>query len=92
MESLIQNKAQRDEAIAAYQELNENFPNGMFKAVAEQRIEQLQKKETLTFYEALPNTLPKAKVESPQSQLENLGRLPEESARRAAGADDASSA
>ena len=42
MESLIQDKAQVDEAIAAYQELNTSFPGGMFKAVADQRIEQLE--------------------------------------------------
>ena len=32
MESLIQNKAQLDEAVAAYEELNKRFPHGMFKA------------------------------------------------------------
>ena len=46
IESLIQNKAQLDEAVTAYQELIERFPHGMFKAIADQRIEQLQKKET----------------------------------------------
>ena len=43
MESLIENKAQLDEAIKAYQELNKSFPNGMFKAIADRQIEQLQK-------------------------------------------------
>ena len=78
MESLIENKSQRDEAIKAYQALNENFPNGMFKAVADRQIEQLQKDETLRFYEELAKYTPnKAKVESPRNQVENLS-LPEE--------------
>lgn len=77
IESLIENKAQLDEAIAAYQELNKSFPKGMFKAVAERRIEQLQKKETLTFYEALAQYTPKPKAESLRSQLGNLGTLSE---------------
>jgi hypothetical protein len=77
MESLIENKAQVDEALAAYQELNKRFPEGMFKAVAEQQIGRLQKKETLTFYEALAQYAPKPKVESPASQLGKLGPLSE---------------
>jgi hypothetical protein len=77
IESLIQNKAQVDEAVAAYQELNERFPHGMFKTVADQRLEQLQKKETVKFYESLAQYTPKPKVESPRSQLGKLGGLPE---------------
>ncbi len=75
MESLIENKSQRDEAIAAYQDLNKKFPDGMFKAIADQRIEQLQKKETMEFYEALAQYAPKPKVKSIRSQLENLGNF-----------------
>ncbi|MGO9111107.1 MAG: hypothetical protein ACLP9L_17935 [Thermoguttaceae bacterium] len=77
IESLSQRKAQIDEAITAYKELNERFPHGMFKAIADQRMEQLQKKETLRFYEALAQYTPKPKVESPRSQLGKLGPLPE---------------
>ena len=76
IESMIQNKAQLDEAIAAYKELNQDFPHGMFKALAEQQVKQLEKPETLAFYENLAQYAPKAKVESPHSQLENLGELP----------------
>ena len=71
IESLIQNKAQVDEAVAAYQELNERFPHGMFKTVADQRLEQLQKKETVKFYESLAQYTPKPKVESPAASWEN---------------------
>ena len=80
IESLIQDKAQVDEAIAAYQDLNKRFPNGMFKGVAEQRIEQLNKPVALAFYKELAQykrTPPKPKVESPRSKLDNLGTLPE---------------
>ncbi|MGA2255319.1 MAG: hypothetical protein ABSG53_11705 [Thermoguttaceae bacterium] len=77
MESMSQNKAQVDEAVAAYKELIERFPNGMFKPVADQRIEQLQKKDALEFYRALAQYAPKPKVESPRSKLDNLGPLPE---------------
>ena len=77
MESLIQNKTQLDEAVAAYQELKKSFPLGMFQAIADQRIEQLQKKETLKFYEKLAQYSPKPKVEKPHSQLGKLGALPD---------------
>jgi len=71
MESLIENKAQLDEVLAVYQELNKSFPKGMFKVVAEQRIKQLQKNETLTFYETLAQYTPKPKAESLRSPLGN---------------------
>ena len=77
LESLIQNKDELDKAVAAYQELNQTFPNGMFKPVAEQRIEHLQKKDSLTFYEALAQYTPKPKVQSSHSQSGNLGSVPE---------------
>ena len=80
IESLIQNKAQLDEAIAAYQKLNTSFPHGMYKVLADQRIEHLQKKETLKFYESLAQYTPappKPKAESPRSQLGSLESLPE---------------
>ena len=77
MESLIQNKDDLEKTVATYKELNEAYPHGMFKPIADQRIESLQKKSALTFYEALAQYTPKAKVESPQSQLGKLGALPE---------------
>jgi len=79
LESLIQNKDQLHEALGAYEDLNKSFPDGMFKAVAKQRIERLQKKDSdsLAFYEALAQYTPKPKVESPHSQLSKLGPLPE---------------
>ncbi len=49
----------------------------MFKSIADQRVEQLQKKETLNFYESLAKYTPKPKVESPRNQLGKLGGLPE---------------
>jgi hypothetical protein len=77
IESLIENETQLDQALAAYQELNDRFPEGMFKALATQQIEQLQKKDTLTFCRALARYTPKPKAESPQRQLEKLGPLSE---------------
>ncbi len=76
IESLIQNKAQIDEAIAAYQDLNKKYPSGMFKPIADQRIELLQKKETLTLYETLAQYTPAPKPVSPRSQS-NTGNVPE---------------
>ena len=74
MEALIQNKSQLDDAVKAYEELNERFPHGMFKPLADQRISRLnnKKKDALAFYEALAQYVPKAKVESPRSQLEKI--------------------
>ncbi len=77
LEALIQDKAQLGEAVAAYEELNKSFPKGIFKAIADQQIERLQKKDALQFYEALAQYTPKPKVESPHSQLGKLGSLPE---------------
>lgn len=77
LESLIQNKEQVAKAVAAYEELNEKFPHGMFKPVVEQQIERLKKNDSLMFYEALAQYAPKPKVESPRSQLGKLGALPE---------------
>jgi hypothetical protein len=78
LESLIEKKAQLDEAIAAYKELNDRFPRGMFKPIADQRLEQLEKQGTLKFYEALAQYTPKPKAESPSSQLGKIGALPDE--------------
>ena len=79
IESSIQKKADRDEAVAAYQELNKNFPNGMFKAIAEQRIEQLGKPDSLVFYDALAQYKPKPKAktetEPPKNPLQTPGPL-----------------
>jgi hypothetical protein len=77
VESLIDNETKPDEAIAAYEDLNKAFPNGMFKALAIQRLEQLKKPDTLKFYTALARYVPKPKVESPRSPLGNLS-LPDE--------------
>ena len=66
LEALIQNKDQLDEAVAAYQKLNEKFPNGRFKAVADRQIERLQTKDALAFYEALSQYTPKPRIESPR--------------------------
>ncbi len=77
MEALIQKPDDAEHAKAAYKELNAKFPKGMFKAVAEERIKQLEKRDTLTFYEALAQYAPKPKVESPVSQLGKLGDLPD---------------
>ena len=77
MEALIQKPEDAEHAKAAYKELNEKFSKGMFKAVAEERIKQLEKRDTLTFYETLAQYAPKPKVESPVSQLGKLGDLPD---------------
>jgi hypothetical protein len=75
MESLIQNKDQLDESVAAYKELVDKFPNGIFKAIADQRIEQLQKKDALEFYRALALYTPKPKPESSGSRPGSPGGL-----------------
>ena len=77
MESLIQNANDLKAAREAYEELKNTFPKGMFTAIAEQRIERLQKKDALTFYEALAQYTPKPKMESPRSKLDSLTPLPE---------------
>ena len=77
VESLIQNADDLKAAKDAYEELAKSFPDGMFKAIAERRIEQLQKKDTLTFYEALAQYNPKPPVESPRSKLDSLTPLPD---------------
>ena len=66
LEALIQNKDQLDEAVAAYQKLNEKFPKGTYQAVADRQIEQLQKKDAMAFYDALAQYTPRPKVESPR--------------------------
>ena len=70
MESLIQNKASSTRPLRPTG-VEREFPNGMFKAIADQRIEQPQKKEALTFYEALAQYTPKPRSESPSGQLGN---------------------
>ncbi len=85
IESLIENTEQLKEATAAYQELIDKFPQGMYKPIADQRIERLQKPETLKFYEALAKykgeprktESPQSPLESPRSQLEKMGTLRE---------------
>ena len=77
VESLIQNADDLKAAKEAYEELTKSFPDGMFKAAAERRIEQLQKKDTLKFYEALAQYNPKPKVESPHSTLDSHTPLPD---------------
>jgi hypothetical protein len=77
IESLIESKSDLEDAVAAYQDLNKSFPDGIYKALADQRIEQLQKKDALKFYLALAQYTPKPKAESPRSKLENLGPLPD---------------
>lgn len=78
IEALIQDQAQLDEALKAYQELNRSFPQGMFKTVAEQRIEQLSKpadhSDVLKFYRALAQYTPKPPA---KNSLKDLGPLPE---------------
>jgi hypothetical protein len=81
LESLIQNKEQLQEAVAAYEELNKAFPQGMYKGIAEQRIAQLPKGDALKFYQKLasytPPAAPTPPPASPKSELDKLGPLPE---------------
>jgi len=77
MESLIKNGDDLKAAKEAYEELKKSYPNGMFKMVADQRIDQLQKSDALKFYEALAQYSPKPKLESPRSKLEGLTPLPD---------------
>jgi hypothetical protein len=80
MESLIQNSDQLRDTISAYEELNRSYPQGMYKAIADQQIERLQKGDALRFYQALAKYSPKPKIEAPRSELEKLkplGPLPE---------------
>ena len=74
-ESLIESKSDLEDAVAAYQDLNKSFPDGIYKTLAAQRIEQLRKKDALKFYLALAQYTPKPKAESPRSKLEKLGPL-----------------
>jgi len=77
IESLVESETKPEEAIAAYEELNKSFPSGMFKVIADQRIEQLKKPDALKFYTALAQYAPKPKAEAPRSPLGNLN-LPDE--------------
>jgi hypothetical protein len=70
------------EATAAYQDLLKEFPQGTYKAVADQRLEQLGKPDTAEFYKAVAEYKPKVKKEAeksaagPSGKAENL-KLPE---------------
>lgn len=55
------------EAAAAYQDLNKEYPKGIYTAVAEGRLEQLKNPETAEFYQALAKYTPK-KTEKPAAK------------------------
>jgi len=75
IESLIQSETKVDDAILAYEELAKSFPEGIFKALAQQRIEQLKKPEAFKFYQELARYTPQPKPELPHSPLDKLGPL-----------------
>jgi hypothetical protein len=62
---LLESFGKIDDAKAAYQDLNEKYPKGIYAAIAEGRLTQLGKPETKEFYDALAKYNPKAKTEKP---------------------------
>jgi hypothetical protein len=80
---ILESLGKLPEATAAYTDLNKAFPEGTYKAIADQRIEQLAKPEIAEFYKALAQYTPPPKKEaekpaaSPRSKLENIAPLPE---------------
>ena len=61
---ILESAGKLPEATAAYQELNKEFPQGIYKAVADQRLEQLGKPDTAEFYKAVAEYKPKPKKEA----------------------------
>jgi hypothetical protein len=79
---ILETQGKLADATAAYQKMNEEYPQGMYKAVADQRIERLGKPDTAEFYQALAQFTPKPPKESPakespRGKLEGIGSLPE---------------
>ena len=70
---LLESVGKLPEATAAYQDLNKEYPKGIYKAVAEGRLEQLGKAETAGFYQALAKYTPKSKKEKP-AEKKNAGK------------------
>ena len=73
------------EATEAYNELNKEFSNGIYKSVAEQSLKLLEKPDTAEFYKALADYNPKPKSDKekekpatgPRGTLEGITPLPE---------------
>jgi len=79
----LESLGQLQEATAAYNELNRDFPQGTYKAIADGRLAVLSKPETAEFYEALAKYTPKPKKEAeksaagPRGKAEGIAPLPE---------------
>ncbi len=71
---ILESEGKLPEATAAYQELNKEFPQGTYKAVADQRLEQLGKPETAEFYKAVAEYKPKTKKEAEKSAAGPSGK------------------
>jgi hypothetical protein len=66
-----------EDAVRAYQDLNKEFPEGSYKAVADERLRKLDKPETAEFYRAFAQFTPKPTKESPRGKVDSLAPLPE---------------
>jgi hypothetical protein len=85
---ILESTGNLQEATTAYQDLIKAFPQGTYKAVAEQRIAALGKPETVEFYKALAEYKPKPpkkeaekkepekSAAGPSGKIENM-KLPE---------------
>ncbi len=80
---ILETMGKLPEATAAYQEVIKEFPQGTFKTIVDQRLEQLGKPDTAEFYKALAEYKPKPKKEAaeksaagPSGKAESL-TLPE---------------
>jgi len=83
----LESLGQLQEALAAYEDLNKNFPKGTYKALADQRLEQLRTPDAAEFYQHLAQYTPKPKTEKskekekatpasgPRGKVEDLGPL-----------------
>jgi hypothetical protein len=73
---ILETAGKLPEATAAYQELNKEFPQGTYKAIADQRIEQLGKPEAAELYKAIAEFKPKPKKEAEKKEAEKSAAGP----------------
>jgi hypothetical protein len=73
---VLESAGQLQEATTAYQDMIKAFPQGTYKAVAEQRIAQLAKPDTAEFYKAVAEFKPKPPKEAEKKAAEKSGAGP----------------
>jgi hypothetical protein len=73
---ILETAGKLPEATAAYQDLNKEFPQGTYKAIADQRLSQLGKPEAAELYKAVAEYKPNVKKEGDKKAVEKSAAGP----------------